>query len=61
MGVLAFFSVNQVVHVPKGKTGGIMKDCIKTLFGALILGLILVLPAYSADTINVLLATLIGQ
>jgi hypothetical protein len=34
---------------------------MKTLLGALILGLILVLPAYSSDTINTLLASLIGQ
>jgi hypothetical protein len=36
-----------------------MKECMKTLFGALILGLILVLPAYSANTINSLLKTLV--
>lgn len=45
----------------KGKTGGIMKDCMKTLFGALILGSILILPAYSADTFNIILAAIIGQ
>ena len=38
-----------------------MKDCLKTLLGALILGSILILPAYSADTFNVILAALIGQ
>ena len=38
-----------------------MKDCIKTLIGALILGSILILPAYSADTFNIILAALIGQ
>lgn len=36
-----------------------MKDFLSTLFGALLLGLILVLPAYSADTLSVLLAALI--
>jgi hypothetical protein len=43
------------------KPEGIMKDCMKTLFGAFLLGSILVLPAYSAETINVLLAAIIGQ
>jgi hypothetical protein len=38
-----------------------MKDCMKTLFGALILGSILILPAYSADTFTVILAALTGQ
>jgi hypothetical protein len=38
-----------------------MKDCLKTLVGALILGAILILPAYSADTFNVILAALTGQ
>lgn len=38
-----------------------MKEFMKTLFGALILGLILVLPAYSADTLNIILATLLGK
>ena len=38
-----------------------MKDCLKTLLGALILGSILILPAYSADTFNVIIAALIGQ
>jgi hypothetical protein len=34
---------------------------MKTLFGAFLLGSILILPAYSADTFNVILAALIGQ
>jgi hypothetical protein len=34
---------------------------MKTLFGALILGSILILPAYSADTFTVILAALTGQ
>lgn len=38
-----------------------MKDFMKTLFGALLLGSILTLPAYSADTFNVILAALTGQ
>jgi len=38
-----------------------MNECMKTLFGALILGSILVLPAYSADTLNIILAALSGQ
>ena len=38
-----------------------MKEFMKTLFGALILGLILVLPAYSADTLNIILAALLGK
>jgi len=38
-----------------------MKEFMKTLFGALILGLILVLPAYSADTFNIILAALLGK
>ena len=38
-----------------------MKDCLKTLLGALILGSILILPAYSADTFNVILVAIIGQ
>ena len=38
-----------------------MKDCMKTFFGALILGSILILPAYSADTFNVILAAITGQ
>lgn len=37
-----------------------MKDCMKTLLGAFILGSILILPAYSADTFNVLLKAIIG-
>ena len=38
-----------------------MKEFFKTLFGALILGLILVLPAYSADTLNIILVALLGK
>jgi len=37
-----------------------MKDCMKTLLGATILGSILILPAYSADTFNVIIAAIIG-
>jgi len=37
-----------------------MGDFLRTLGGALILGMILVLPAYSSQTINGLLAALIG-
>ena len=57
------FSVIHVVHgsCSKGKTGGIMKDCMKTLFGAILLGSILILPAYSADTFTKILVAITGQ
>ncbi len=37
-----------------------MKDFLSTIFGALLLGLILVLPAYSAETLTSLLSALIN-
>jgi hypothetical protein len=37
-----------------------MKEYLSTLFGALLLGLILVLPAYSAETLSGLLSALIS-
>ena len=37
-----------------------MKDFLRTLFGAFILGLILVLPAYSSETLSGLLTVLIS-
>jgi hypothetical protein len=37
-----------------------MKDCLRTLVGALILATILVMPAYSAEMLNSLLSSITG-